>query len=76
MKILGRLIALSLFAVLIVLPATCCVNYTGSKPVIADGSPLPWPQPPQPPAAKSNDLLSADGSPLPWPQPPLPPLFA
>ena len=75
MKNPGRLITLSLLAVLIVLPAVSYVNYTASKPAIADGNPLPWPQPPKPPAVNNNTVLSADGNPLPWPQPPKPPIF-
>jgi hypothetical protein len=73
MKNLGRLIALSLVAVLIVLSAVRCVNYTASNSIFADGNPLPWPIPPQPPAVNNNTVLSADGNPLPWPIPPQPP---
>jgi hypothetical protein len=54
-------------ALLIVLPAVCCVNYTASKPAIAEGNPLPWPKPP---AVNNNVVLTAEGNPLPWPKPP------
>jgi hypothetical protein len=73
MKNPWRLIAFSLMAVLILLPAFRCVNFNASKSVIADGNPLPWPQPPQPPSVNNNSFLTADGNPLPWPQPPQPP---
>jgi hypothetical protein len=82
MKNLWRVIAFSLLAVLIVLPAVRCVNFAASKSIIVDGNPLPWPQPPQPPQPPSmnnNPVLIVDGNPLPWPQPPQPPqppLFA
>jgi hypothetical protein len=73
MKILGRLVALSLLAALIVLPAVRSVNYTASKPAIAEGAPLPWPKPP---LANDNAVLMAEGAPLPWPKPPMVSLVA
>ena len=73
MKNPRSLIAFSLLAVLILLPAVRCVNFTASKSTLADGNPLPWPIPPKPPAASTNSVLTADGNPLPWPIPPKPP---
>jgi hypothetical protein len=67
MKNPWRVIAFSLLAVLIVLPAVRCVNFTASKSTVADGNPLPWPIPP---SSASNTVLTADGNPLPWPIPP------
>jgi len=73
MKNPRKLIAFSLLAVLILLPAIRCVNFAATKATLADGNPLPWPIPPQPPAASNNAVLTADGNPLPWPIPPQPP---
>ena len=55
-----------LLAAIILPPAIGTGNYNVSKPLVADGSPLPWP--PFPPG---GGTLVADGSPLPWP--PFPP---
>ena len=69
MKKLSRLIAISLFALLIVLPVLCSVNPSAGNSVSnksvlrADG----WPVPPLPPG--NAETLVADG----WPVPPLPP---
>jgi hypothetical protein len=49
-------------AVFILLPGSSNGKYNVSKPLVADGSPLPWP--PFPPG---GGTLVADGSPLPWP---------
>jgi hypothetical protein len=68
MKTLGRMTAVALLALLIVLPAVSHVNYTASKPAIADGSSLPWPKPP---VVNNNAVLTADGEPLPWPKKPI-----
>jgi hypothetical protein len=71
-------VAVSLLAVLIVLPVVRSVNLPAGKPITidriqyADGSPLPPPIPPKPPSVNANALL-ADGSPLPPPIPPKPP---
>jgi hypothetical protein len=67
MKKLATLTALSLLAMLIVLPATCSVNYSGSNSLVAEGWPLPMPHPP---AAHDTSLLTAEGWPLPMPHPP------
>jgi hypothetical protein len=67
MKQLATLTALSLLAMLIVLPTTCSVNYSASNSLIADGWPLPLPIPPR---AHDNTFLTADGWPLPLPIPP------
>jgi hypothetical protein len=66
MKKLVILFAVLSLAVFILLPANSNGKYNVSKPLVADGSPLPWP--PFPPSAGT---LVADGSPLPWP--PFPP---
>jgi len=71
-------IAVSVLAVLIVLPVIGSVNLSAGKPItihrtqFADGSPLPPPIPPKPPSMNGNTLV-ADGSPLPPPIPPKPP---
>jgi hypothetical protein len=68
-KKLSRLVAISLFALLIVLPVLCSVNPSAGNSVsnksvlVADG----WPVPPLPPG--NAETLVADG----WPVPPLPP---
>ena len=67
MKKLATLTALSLLAVLIVLPTTCSVNYSASKPLIAEGWPLPFPFPP---GSHTDSSLTAEGWPLPFPFPP------
>ncbi len=67
MKKLATLSVVLLLAALILLPEAGNGKYNVSKPVVADGSPLPWP--PFPPSGGST--LIADGSPLPWP--PFPP---
>jgi hypothetical protein len=71
MKKLATLTALSLLAMLIVLPGTCSVNCSPSTSLTAEGSPLPWPGPPK---IVGNAVLAAEGSPLPWPGPPLSPV--
>lgn len=68
MKKLAILSSFLLLATLILLPCATNGKYNVSKPVVADGSPLPWP--PIPPGSGPN-MLVADGSPLPWP--PIPP---
>jgi hypothetical protein len=68
MKRLAAVAALSLLAVLIVLPAIASVNYIVSNSLVADGQPLPWPKPP---ITNDNAVLMADGQPLPWPKPPM-----
>jgi len=73
MKKVVCLSGLLILAGLIVLPVSNSLNSDISKPVVADGSPLPWPVPPFPP---SSTTLVADGSPLPWPVPPFPPASA
>jgi hypothetical protein len=66
-------VAVSVFAVLMVLPVVRSVNLTAGKPVTidhvlyADGWPMP-PLPPKPPSMLEGTLV-ADG----WPMPPLPP---
>jgi hypothetical protein len=71
-------VAVSVLAVLIVLPVVRSVNLSPGKPVTidrtqyADGSPMPPPIPPQPPSINAN-VLVADGSPMPPPIPPQPP---
>ncbi len=69
MKKFATLSVVLLLAALILLPKAGNGKYNVSKPVVADGSPLPWPIPPKPP------VLIADGSPLPWPIPPKPPVL-
>lgn len=64
MKKFAVLSAVFLLAVLILLPSFTDGKYNVSKPVVADGTPLPWPIPP------SGGTLIADGTPLPWPIPP------
>jgi hypothetical protein len=69
MRKLASLTALSLFALLIVLPVICFVNHSagnsdwGNPTLRSDGNPFP-PLPPNPPTT-----LVADGNPF----PPLPP---
>jgi hypothetical protein len=64
MKKLAILSAVLFLAALILLPAIGDGKYNVSKPVVADGTPLPWPIPP------SGGTLVADGTPLPRPIPP------
>lgn len=64
MKKFAILFAVLFLAGSILLPTSRNGKYNLSKPVVADGSPLPWPIPPKTP------VLIADGSPLPWPIPP------
>jgi len=64
MKKFATLSAVLFLAAIILLPGSGSGKYNVSKPLIADGSPLPWPIPP------SGGTLVADGSPLPWPIPP------
>jgi hypothetical protein len=66
MKKLVILSAVLSLAAFILLPGSTNGKYNVSKPLVADGSPLPWP--PFPPG---GGTLVADGSPLPWP--PFPP---
>ncbi len=73
MKKLAAVAALSLLAVLIVLPAIGSVNYIASNPLVAEGNPLPWPKPP---VVNNNAVLTAEGNPLPWPKPPMVSLVA
>src|SRR5689334_2872384 len=86
MKKFAILFAVLFLAAFILLPASTNGKYNVSKPLVADGSPLPWPPippaggslvvdgwpllPPFPPSPGTNTLI-ADGSPLPWP--PIPP---
>jgi len=56
--------AVLFLAAIILPPASSLGKYNPSKPIVADGSPLPWPIPP------GGGTLVADGSPLPWPIPP------
>lgn len=65
MKKFAGLAVLLFLAAFIVLPASSTVNYNVSKPILAEGSPLPWPVPKPP----SSGVLTAEGSPLPWPVP-------
>lgn len=65
MKKLVILSVLLLLAVFILLPAIAIGKYNVSKPVTADG----WPLPPPPPGPSSANTLVADG----WPLPPPPP---
>ena len=67
MKRLTLLFAVLFLAAFIVLPAPIDGKYNVSKPLIADGWPLPPPVPPGPGAT-----LVADGWPLPPPVPPGP----
>jgi hypothetical protein len=66
-------VAVSVLAVLIVLPVVGSVNLSAGKSItidrtqFADGSPLP---PPIPPSSMNADTFVADGSPLPPPIPP------
>ena len=67
MKKFVILFAVLFLAAFILLPAASNGNYNVSKPVIADGWPLPLPPPP--PGSSVNTLV-ADGWPLPLPPPP------
>ena len=85
MKKLAILSMVLLVAAFILLPGSSNGKYNVSKPVVADGSPLPWPIPPggdssvvadgwplplpPPPSAASATTLVADGWPLPLPPP-------
>ena len=66
-------VAVSVVAVLMLLPVVRSVNLSAGKPVTIDRSlgADGWPIPPFPPQASSNDIrtLLADG----WPIPPFPP---
>jgi len=66
-------VAVSVVAVLMLLPVVRSVNLSAGKPVTIDGSLSAdgWPIPPFPPKASSSDIrtLLADG----WPIPPFPP---
>jgi len=62
MKKLAILYAVFFLAAFILLPTASNGKYNVSKPLIADGSPLPWP-----PIPPGGGALVADGSPLPWP---------
>ena len=62
MKKLAVLSSVFLLAAFILLPTAVNGKYNVSKPLVTDGSPLPWP--PFPPG---GGTLMADGSPLPWP---------
>lgn len=64
MKKPAILFAVLFLAAFIVLPAISIGKYNVSKPLVADGSPLPWP-----PVPPGGGALVADG----WPLPPLPP---
>ena len=64
MKKFAVLFAVLFLAAFILLPGPGDGKYNVSKPVIADGRPLP----PLPPHSTTNTLM-ADG----WPLPPLPP---
>jgi hypothetical protein len=64
MKKFAILSLVLLLAAFILLPTVSNGKYNVSKPLVADGSPLPWP--PFPPGG----TLVADGTPLPWPIPP------
>ena len=64
MKKFAVLFAVLFLAAFILLPGPGDGKYNVSKPVTADG----WPLPPLPPHTTANTLM-ADG----WPLPPLPP---
>jgi hypothetical protein len=68
LKKLATLTALSLLAMLIVLPTACSVNYSASNSLIAEGWPLPFPFPP---GLHADSSLTAEGWPLPFPFPPV-----
>ena len=68
MKKLVVLFAVLFLAACILLPGSGHGKYNVSKPVVADGTPLP---PPIPPGPGANTLV-ADGTPLPPPIPPGP----
>jgi hypothetical protein len=76
LKKTALVLAICLFTLLIVLPATYSVNNSTSNTVLmdralrADGDPMP-PFPPKPPGSYLN-TLAADGDPMP-PFPPKPP---
>src|SRR5689334_21173726 len=86
MKKLVFLFAVLSLAVFILLPNLTDGKYNVSKPVVADGWPLPppvppspsantliadgWPLPPPVPPSTNTDTLIADGWPLPLPPPP------
>lgn len=65
MKKLVILFAVLFLAVFILLPGIGHGKYNVSKPLVADG----WPLPPPPPGPVASSLL-ADGWPLPPPPPP------
>jgi len=73
MKKAALAVAVSVGAVLMLLPVVRSVNLPAGKPVAIDRSLSAdgWPIPPFPPTASSNDIrtLLADG----WPIPPFPP---
>ena len=66
MKRFAILFAVLFLAVFILLPGNSNGKYNVSKPVVADGWPLPLPPPPH----QNIDTLVADGWPLPLPPPP------
>lgn len=73
MKKTAIVVAISVLAVLMVLPIVRSVNLSAGKPITIDRtlSADGWPQPPLPPKPPSlaDGTIVADG----WPQPPLPP---
>lgn len=75
MKKFAVLAAVLFLAGFILLPATGNGKYNVSKPLVADGGPMPPPFPPNPPSLSliHSDLLIADGGPMPPPFPPNPP---
>ena len=76
MKKTALVVAVFVFAILMVLPVMRSVNLSAGKPVTIDRalSADGWPIPPYPPTTHSSDsqTLVADG----WPIPPYPPSSA
>ena len=66
MKKFVILFAVLVLAAFILMPGSCNGKYNVSKPLVADGWPLPLPKPP----STSVNTLVADGWPLPLPKPP------